>query len=99
MVAYARRVGHLIIDPKAKNAIDVAERYANGEATDEELNAAWAASSAAAGAAAWAASWAVAGAVARAGIISFDPAIAAAREAERTWQEREFLRVVTQKQG
>jgi len=34
MVAYARRVEHLITVPEAKNAIDVAERYANGKATD-----------------------------------------------------------------
>ena len=49
MVAYARRVQHLCTDPAVKNAIDVAERYANGKATYEELSAvAWAAASAAA---------------------------------------------------
>ena len=55
-VAYARRVQHLNTDPEVKHAIDVAEQYANGEATDKELNAAraaaWAAARAA-GAAAW----------------------------------------------
>ena len=42
-------------DPRSINACDVAERYANGEATDEELAAAWAAARAAARAAEWAA--------------------------------------------
>ena len=46
-VKYARRVEHLNTDPVVKYANDVAERYANGEATDEELvfarTAAWAA--------------------------------------------------------
>ena len=42
-VAFARRVQHLNTDPSVKNAIDAAERYANGEATDEELSAARAA--------------------------------------------------------
>ena len=41
-------------DPRSVNACDVAERYANGEATDEELAAAWDAARAAS-AAAWAA--------------------------------------------
>lgn len=40
MVAYARRVQHLNTNPIVKNAIDVAERYANGEATDGELKTA-----------------------------------------------------------
>ena len=60
-------------DPHSVNACDVAERYANGEATLKELAAAraaaWAAASAAASAAArdaaWAAAWAAASAVAR----------------------------------
>ena len=48
-------------DPLSIAAVDVAERYANGEATIEELAAAraaaWAAAWAAARAAAWAAAW------------------------------------------
>ena len=40
-VACARRVEHLNPDPRVKNATDVAERYANGQATDEELRTAW----------------------------------------------------------
>lgn len=46
-VACARRVQHLMLDQRSIAAIDVAERYAKGQASDEEL--------AAARAAAWAA--------------------------------------------
>jgi len=57
----ARRVQHLIEDPRSLAALDVAERFANGEATVEELNAARdAAPGAALGAAlgeAWGAAW------------------------------------------
>ena len=35
----ARQVRHLMTDPRSINALDVAERYANGKATDEELAA------------------------------------------------------------
>jgi hypothetical protein len=48
----ARQVEYLMTDERGKNALDVAVRYANGKATDEEL--------AAAGDAAWAAAWAAA---------------------------------------
>jgi len=51
----ARSVQHLITDKRSIAAIDVAERYANGEATADELKAARAA-----GAAAWAAARAAA---------------------------------------
>jgi hypothetical protein len=55
----ARQVQHLLTDPRSLTVLDVAERYAEGEATGEELTAAsaaaWAAASAAASAAAWAA--------------------------------------------
>ena len=55
-----RQVWHLLIDERSKNAIIIAEKFANGEATKEELAAASAAAGAAraAGAAAWAAAWA-----------------------------------------
>ena len=61
----ARQVQHLMTDPRLLAALDVAERHANGGATDAELaaanDAAWNASGAA-GAAAWnaarAAAWA-----------------------------------------
>ena len=59
----ARQVQHLMPDKRSRDAIDVAERFANGEATQEELNSArdaayvaWGASSSAAyaaGAAVW----------------------------------------------
>ena len=91
----ARRVQHLITDPRSLAALDVAERHANGDATDEELAAArdaaraaaWAAASAAAWAAARAAESAAASAAARAA------ESAAARAAARDAQAAEFRRV------
>jgi hypothetical protein len=66
----ARQVQHLLTDPRSMAALDVAERHANGLASDDELDAAWDAARAAAGAAAWDAVWdaarAAAGAAARA---------------------------------
>ena len=103
MVAYARRVEHLITAPEAKNAIDVAERYANGKATDEELYAAWDAASAeeyAAEVASWAAErrwdagWGAARGIANS--VEGDALWNAAEVAERKWQEQEFLRCVTE---
>lgn len=70
-VECARDVQHLMEDQRSINALDVAERFANGKATAEEMAAAWAttrdAASAAAGggcAAAWAAAWATTSAAA-----------------------------------
>jgi hypothetical protein len=68
----ARQVQHLMTDPRSLAALDVAERYADGLATDEELsaardaarNAAGDAARDAAGAAAGAAAWNAAGAAA-----------------------------------
>lgn len=37
----ARQVQHLMTDPRSITALDVAERHAAGEATDEDLAAAW----------------------------------------------------------
>ena len=59
-VRCARRVQHLMTDPRSIAALDVAERHTRGEATDEELAAeaaAWYAAGAAE-AAAWYAAWA-----------------------------------------
>ena len=53
----ARQVQHLMTDPRSIHALDVAERYADGLATYEELAAAWSAARDAA--------WAVAGSAAR----------------------------------
>ena len=59
----ARQAQHLMADPRSVDALDVAERFANGMATAEELNAATRAADDANGAAsgaAWAAAWAAA---------------------------------------
>ena len=65
-LADGRVTGDLLTDPRSLAALDVAERYAAGKATDEELaaarDAAWAAAGDAAGAAARDAAWAAAGA-------------------------------------
>ena len=75
----ARQVEHLMTDARSLEALDVAERYANGLATDEQRDAAedaaWDAAWAAARAAAWAAAEDAAWAAAR------DAAWAAARAA------------------
>ena len=55
-----RTVWDLLTDDRSKNAVIVAEKHANGEATDEELAAAWDAAWAAVRDAAWAAAWAAA---------------------------------------
>ena len=44
----ARQVQHLMTDPRSLAALDVAERYADGQVTDDDLSAAWIAASAAA---------------------------------------------------
>ena len=55
-LADGRKTGNLITDPRSLAALDVAERFANGKASADELAAAWNA----AGYAAWAAAWAAA---------------------------------------
>ncbi len=85
----ARQVQHLMTDPRRIAALDVAEKHANGLATDDELAAAWAAAravawaaGAAAGDAAWAAraAWAAAWDAARGA--AWDAAWGAARAAQ-----------------
>jgi len=111
-VTCARRVEHLNPDPRVKNVIDVAERYANGQATYKELitagdaardagaegDAAWAvwAASAAAWATAWAAELPASRVAAAAAEAAEATAGAAAGDAEREWQTQEFLRVITE---
>ena len=97
----ARQVRHLMKDSRSLNALDVAERFANGLATEDELKAAgdaaryageaaWAAARAAAGdaaEAAWSAAWA-------AGDAAGAAARTAARYAAQEKQSQEFLRIV-----
>jgi hypothetical protein len=75
----ARQVQHLMTDQRSTEALDIAERYANGLATEEELAAARAAAGDAARAAARAAARDAARAAARAA--AGDAARAAARDA------------------
>lgn len=80
----ARQVQHLMTDQRSVPALDVAERFANGDATKEELDAAVAAARAASGYAAMAAAGDAAGAAA------WDAARAAARAAASAAQETKF---------
>ena len=92
----ARQVQHLMSDQRSIAALDVAQRYASGMATRDELDraeaAAWDAAWDAAGYAAWAAAWAGAYAAARAaaGAAAWDAAGVGAREAQKAM----LLRVV-----
>lgn len=91
----ARQVQHLVTDPRSVAALDVAERHARGEATDEELatarDAAWDAdwdlAETAAREPAWEAAW-VAGEAAQ---IAWDAA--------RATQRGEFLRIVNEEKS
>ena len=84
----ARQVQHLMKDPRSINALDVAERFANGDATKEELNAAWDAAGAAAWDAARASAWAAAGDAA------WDAAWVVARDAAWDAQESKFRELI-----
>lgn len=95
-----RKTGDLITDPRSLAALEVAERYANGNATDGELAAAWAAAWVAAGAAegdaagatAWASAWAAAGAAARAA--TWAAARAAACDTARAAQADQLRKMI-----
>ena len=107
----ARQVQHLMKDPRSMAALDVAERHANGRATDEELlkaaEAAWQVRAAEA-AAAWAAEAAAAAAEEAAEETAEAAAWAAAWAAQALTgpltesaaeQTQEFLRVVQTSTG
>ena len=83
----ARQVEHLMTDQRSKDALGVAERHANGLATDEELDASGLATDEELDAAAWAAARAAAWAAAR-------DAAWAARDAARAaaWAARAAAR-------
>lgn len=95
----ARQVQHLMTDPRSLAALDVAERYAHGQATDDELSAASAEARAAARAAAstkaWHAALSAAGAAALSAALSAasEAAITKAWYAAREAQTAEFVRV------
>ncbi len=92
----ARQVQHFMTDSRSVEALDVAERFANGLATQQELAAAGAAAGAAARDAAWDAAWDAAGAArdaagaagdaaGAAGVAARDAAGAAAWAAGAAW--------------
>ena len=105
----ARQVQHLMTDQRSIDALDVAEQFANGRATQAELAAAWAAARDAARTAAWAAAsdaawaaasdaaWDAAGAAAGAAArdVAWDAAEDAARDAARDAQKEVFLWIVS----
>ena len=96
-VRYARRVQHLMRDPRSVAALDVAERHAHGTATDAELSAARDAASAASAAARAASAANAAARVASAASAAAEDAawVAAgdAGDAEREWQIAELIRI------
>jgi len=104
-LANGRTTWDLLTDKRSREAIEIAERYARGDAKKEDLAAAWAAAGAAARAAARAASEAAAGAASEAA--SEAAARAAARDA--AWdaseaaadaaQIEELLTIINRKGG
>ena len=97
-VRCVRQIQHLLTDERSLAALDVAEAYTVGQATEEELSAAWAAAREAARDAAWdaarEAAWAAAWAAAReAREAARDAAWAAAREAAWDAQKEDFIAI------
>jgi hypothetical protein len=101
MCDIADTVRHLMKDNRSTNAIDVARKYANGEASKKELieteNAAWEAAAAAgwevaaARAAAYAAAWAVEAGSWAAVAVAVARAATAAVEAGSSWEQIETI--------
>lgn len=89
----ARQVQHLMTDPRSFAALDVAERFANGQATNEELTDAWVSAGSAAVDATRVSAVAAARATARdsAGIAAWDSAWYAPRSA----QEAKLRRIIS----
>lgn len=85
----ARQVQHLMKDQRSIDALDVAERFAHGAATREELDAARDAAGAAAGAASGAAAWAAAWAAAMAAEGDAARAAAGATVGDAAWAKQE----------
>lgn len=93
----ARRIQHLMSDPRSVAALDVAEQHARGRATDEELRMAamganavgWAAAAECAFAVALVAECAAAVAV----VAEYAAAVAGTRAGERTAQATELRRI------
>ena len=101
-VRCVRQIQHLLTDERSLSALDVAEAYTVGQATEEELSAALEAAREAARDAAWdaarAAAWAAARAAAReAWAAARDAAWAAARDAawDAAWdaQKEDFIAI------
>ena len=102
-VRCVRQIQHLISDERSLNALDVSEAYAVGEATKDELSAAWYAARDAAEAAAEAAARDAAGYAAgyaaraaawdAARAAAWDAARAAARDAARDAQQKDFIAI------
>jgi hypothetical protein len=104
-VACARRLQHLMTDKRSIDAIDVAERFADGLATQAELDAAkdaawvaaWVAASDAAGAAAGDSAWAAARAASWAA--ASDAAWAATRAARAAEREAQAVLFILMCEG
>ena len=98
----ARQVEHLMTDKRSKDALDIAWRHSEGQATDEELaaaeDAAWDAEGAAARAAAWAAAryaaWAAALDAEAAALAAEAAAGAAWDAAARAAQEKKLREIL-----
>ena len=86
----ARQVQNLMIDERSIKVLDVAGAFANGDATKEELDAAWAAAMYAAMGAARDAAWAARSAAMGA---AWDAAMGAAWDAAMDAQEKELKRI------